>query len=124
MDRYMLVRGDLPANKSAVLLAATADTNARAPFTEPCVLKGIQGHVARGTAVFLKLYDQAEVPDETATPVKTLRLPESSTFAFDFAGGFALLNGLAYRLTTGAANADAGALVAGDVDCLNLDVAL
>jgi hypothetical protein len=53
-------------------------------------------------------------------PFLTLALPPNAAFAFDFCVTFGV--GIAYALTTGAADADTGALAAGDILDLNIGV--
>jgi hypothetical protein len=110
-----------PANQAARLLSAAASVNATLVVARPCALKGIQGYNARASAVFLKLYDKAAAPSEADAPVKTLYLPATSAFAFDFTAGFECAAGLGFRLTTAGADNSNDALSAGDIVCLNLD---
>jgi hypothetical protein len=110
-----------PASTSHRLLSAAASANATLVIERPASLKGIQGHVAAATPVYLKLYDMANEPSEADTPVKTLYLPASASFSFDFPAGFDFASGIGYRITGAAADADTTALVAADVLALNLD---
>lgn len=110
-----------PANATARLLSAAASVNATLVVAGGVQLKAIQGHNARASASYLKLYDKATAPAETDTPKKTIYLPAGTTFAFDFGDGVTFENGLGYRLTTGSADNDTGALTAADVLGLNVD---
>lgn len=112
---------DQPAKDTARLLSAAAGDNSAVAVARPCALKGIQGHNAATTARFLKLYDQKAAPASSDTPVKTIYLPAETTFALDFVAGYEFENGLGYRLTTGSADNDTGALIAGDILSLNID---
>jgi hypothetical protein len=52
-----------------------------------------------------------------------LPLPPGAAFAFDWSNPYSFRNGLAYALTTGAADSDTAALTAADVVGLNVDYA-
>lgn len=110
-------------------LAATADTNPNVVLVGPVILKGIQGLNAKAATIFLKLYanwanrDTGGAPAATDTPMKTLAIPASAAFVFDFSAGVDFPKGLAYRVTAAAADADATALLASDFTCLNVDFA-
>lgn len=107
--------------KTARLLSAAGSVNATLVKANAVTLFHIQGYNARGSAVYLKLYNKATAPDETDTPVKTLYLPTAAAFIFDFDQGYEFTTGLGYRLTTGGADNDTGALTAADILALNLD---
>lgn len=113
--------GGIPS--TARLLSAAASVNATSVKTTPARLYSIQGRVVRGTDCYLKIYDKASAPSDSDTPRKTLTLPAGAGFAFDWAVGIQLTLGLGYRITTGSADNDTGALTAGDVTGLNLDYA-
>lgn len=107
------------AAKTARLLSAAASVNATVVKAAAGTLKRIQGHNARASAVYLKLYDKASVPSETDTPRKTIYLPASTSFdrqQDDYFG-----QGIAYRMTTAGADNDTGALTAADILALNID---
>jgi hypothetical protein len=106
---------------TARLLSAASSDNATSALQRPCVIKGIQGYNAKASGVYLKIYDETTVPTSSDTPRKTLYLPATSAFSFDFSYGVELANGLGYRLTTGSADNDTGVLIAGDVLGLNID---
>ena len=59
------------------------------------------------------------MPAATDTPKMTIYLPAATPFALDLGDGL-FFNACSYRLTTGGADNDAGALTAGDVVGLNL----
>lgn len=119
----MIGKAAQPANACGRVLSAAASDNATAIVAVPAVLKGLQGYVAKASAVYLKIYDKATAPIAADTPVKTLRLPETASFAIDFPAGIAFSAGIGIRITGAAADNDATALVAGDVLCLNVDYA-
>lgn len=101
------------------LLSAAASVNATVVKAANGTLKRITGHNARTSAVYLKLYNQTSAPASTDTPRKTYYLPASTAFVFDLDDYFS--QGIGYRLTTGSADNDTGALSAGDVLGLNVD---
>jgi len=104
------------------MLSAAASTNATSAKASAGRLYAIQGYNAAAAVRYLKLYDKASAPTVgTDTPVKTLALPPGVGFAFDFPLGYSFATGIAFALTTGSADADTGALTAGDVLGLNLD---
>lgn len=107
------------AASSSRLLSAAGSVNATVVKAGPGMLVRIQGYNARGSAVYLKLYDKATAPAATDTPVKTFYLP--ATAAFDLETPFVFTTGIGYRLTTGGADNDTGALTAADILALNVD---
>jgi len=108
------------ATKTHRLLSAAASTNGTSIKTSNGTVTHITGRMIRASAAYLKLYDKASAPTVgTDTPRKTLYLAASASFDFlvdDYFGA-----GIAYAITTAAADADTGALTAGDVVCLNID---
>lgn len=108
-------------NATSRIVSSAATTNATSAKASAAKLFGLQGYNANAAVRYLKLYDKATAPVVgTDVPVKTLALPPTAAFAFDFVGyDFAV--GLAYALTTGAADADVGAVAAGDILGLNVD---
>ena len=112
----------LPSASTNVLLSAAATTNGTSVKATAGAIKSIQGYNAKTAAVFLKFYNKASAPTVgTDTPVKTLYVPASSAFVFDFPAGYVFSTGIAYALTGAAALADTTALVAGDILCLHVD---
>lgn len=109
----------LAANATHRLISSAASVNATLIQANSACLRGIVGYNANAAARWLKLYDQATVPSEADTPRKTIYLPPTSAFALDMADYFAF--GLGFRLTTAGADADTGAVSAGDILGLNLD---
>lgn len=107
------------ATLASRILSAAASTNGTSAKASAGTLKNIAGYNARTSAVYLKLYNKASAPTVgTDTPVLTLYLPASTGFVFDFSFSFA--TGIAYALTTGSADADTGAVAAGDILGLNV----
>lgn len=104
------------------LLSAAASTNAANIKSSAGTVKGIQGFNAKASAVYLKLYNKASSPTVgTDTPVKTIYLPATAAFAFDFGTGVAFATGISIALTGVGTDADTTALVAADVLALNVD---
>lgn len=112
----------LPATNTCRLLSAAASTNGTSCKASAGAIKSIQGYNAKASAVYLKFYNKASSPTVgTDTPVKTIYLPASSAFVFDFPAGYSFATGIAYALTGAAADADTTALASGDVLALNVD---
>jgi hypothetical protein len=104
------------------LLSAAASTNATSAKGSAGRLYSAHGYNAATAVRYLKLYNKASAPTVgTDTPIKTLALPASAGFAFDWPIGYSFTTGIAFALTTGSADADTGALTANDVLGLNLD---
>jgi hypothetical protein len=108
-----------PATRTHRLLSSAASVNATVAVSRRARLIGIQGFNARGSAVYLKLYDKKTAPSEADTPVRTLYLPASSPF--DFSRQVQFKSGISYRMTTAVADNSTAALTAGDVLALNID---
>lgn len=117
-----------PLQKAGVarLISAAASTNATSVKTTSADLFRIGGYNAAASLRYLKIYNKTAAPTVgTDTPVLTIPLEPSKAFsmALGGTGGIYLSAGLAYAITTGAADNDTGALTAGDVTCLSLDYA-
>jgi hypothetical protein len=110
----------------ARLLSAAASTNATSVKASAGNVFKIVGVQANAAARFLKLYNKASAPTVGSdTPIATLYLPPTTVnggiFEFDFgAQPLYFATGIAYALTTAAADADTGALTAADVVAMNL----
>lgn len=108
------------------LLSAAASTNATSVKASAGDVFKIVGVNANAAARYLKLYNKASAPTVGSdTPVATLYLPPSGVgggiFTFDFGSQpLYFATGIAYAMTTAAADADTGALTAGDVIAFNL----
>lgn len=102
------------------IVSAAASTNATSAKASSGDLHKVFGYNAAAAARYLKVYDKATAPTVgTDAPVLTLALAPTASFAFDI-GGYPFSAGIAYALTTGAADADVGALTAADVVGLNV----
>lgn len=103
------------------LLSAAASTNATSAKATAGDLFRITGYSARGSACYLKLYNKASAPTVgTDTPVATFYIPQTAAFDFALNTPLYFSAGIAYAITTAAADADTGALTAADIVCLNL----
>jgi hypothetical protein len=114
------------ANATARLLSAAASTNATSVKASAGNLFKIVGTQVNAAARYLKLYNKASAPTVgTDTPIWTFYLPPTAVggglFTLDFgAQPLYFATGIAYALTTAAADADTGALTAGDVIAMNI----
>jgi hypothetical protein len=66
-------------------------------------------------ARFVKLYNQATAPDQTATPLLTIQLPAGGGANLLAVAGIDFTTGISARATTGVADNDTGAPSANDV---------
>ena len=107
------------------LVSAAASVNATVAKASAGRLYKIYGYNAATTVRYLKLYNKASAPTVgTDVPVATIALTPSREFDIDLGLiGQYFSTGIAYGLTTGATDADTGALTAADVVGLNLWVA-
>lgn len=109
------------ATTTSRIPSAAASTNATSAKASAGVLYSLVGYNAAAALRYLKIYNKASAPTVgTDTPVLTIPLPATAGFAIDFPLGFRCDTGIAYALTTGAADADTGALTAADVVGLNV----
>lgn len=112
--------GPIAALKTARLLSAAATTNATSVKTSNGTVRRIMGFNAAASARYLKLYDKISAPTVgTDTPRKTIYLAATTSFNFEQHDYFG--QGIAYAITTAAADADTGAVTAADIVCLNID---
>ena len=100
-------------------LISAASTNATSLKASAGTLYMIYAANLNAAVRYLKLYNKASSPTVgTDTPVATLPIPASTTgagFALDFGPGFDFATGIAYALTTGAADSDTGAVAANEI---------
>lgn len=118
------------ANASAGVggIAGNSRLLSAANTTNPTIVKATEGRLykirglnAAAAVRYIKLYDKATAPAETDTPKLTLAIAASGVFDIDFGLiGVSFENGIGYRLTTGAADNDTGALTAADILGLNV----
>jgi hypothetical protein len=85
-------------------------------------LYAVQGYNASTSVRYLKLYNSVSAPTAgSGTPVKTLALPPSCGFAFDWPHGYSFATGIGFTLVTGSADNSSTGVTAGDILGLNLD---
>jgi hypothetical protein len=111
-------------NAVSRLLTAAASTNATSvKGSAGNVFKIVVGANTNAADRFLKLYNKATAPTVgTDTPVLTFLLPlTSKNIVIDLGStGHYFSTGIAYALTTAAADADTGAVSSGDITCMNI----
>jgi hypothetical protein len=106
---------------TARLVSAAASTNATSVKTSAGDLFHVTGYNTNAAPRYLKLYNKASAPTVgTDTPIWTEYLPASSRFSFSFPSPMYFSTGIAFAITTAAADSDTGALTAGDVVALNI----
>lgn len=109
-----------PSSNSGIA-AAAATTNATSAKASPGTLFQVIGQNDRASTVFLKFYNKASSPTVgTDTPVLRIPLKASLPFNIPFPSGFFFSVGIAFAMTTGAADSDTGALTLNDVVGLNV----
>lgn len=109
-------------SSTARILSAAASTNATSVKASAGRVYAVHGFNASGSVKYLKFYNKASSPTVgTDTPVKTIAIPALTAFALDWPVGLSFTTGIALALTTGSADADTGALAAGDILGLNVD---
>lgn len=119
--RVVLADNGGPTSNSRIVSAA-ATTNATSAKAAAGVLYSVKGYNAAATVRYLKFYNKASAPTVgTDTPTHTITLPPQAGFALDWPIGRYFATGIAYAMTTGSADADTGALTAGDVLGLNVE---
>lgn len=104
------------------LLSAAASVNATLVKNAAGDLFNIDGYNNNAAARFLKLYNKASAPTVgTDTPVRTMRLPPTAQYSFSFNPPLYFSTGIGFGISTAAADADTGALTAGDIVAQNVD---
>ena len=102
------------------IASAAATTNATSAKASAGYLYAASGYNAAAAVRYLKFYNKASAPTVgTDVPVLTLALAPSAAFNFNL-GGLRFSTGIAYAMTTGAADADTGALTLADIVGLNV----
>lgn len=104
------------------IVSSANSTNATAGKASAGDLHVISCQNTNAAVRYLKLYNKASAPTVgTDTPIMTIALTATSTFELSFPnGGLYFSTGIAYALTTGSADADTGAVGAGDILGLNV----
>jgi len=122
MAQYIWQQG--LAQAASRIVSAAASTNATSAKASAGNVYAVKGYNAAASARYLKLYNKASAPTVgTDVPRLTIYIPASTAFALDWPMGHYFSTGIAYALTTGSADADTGALTAGDVLGLNVEYA-
>lgn len=107
-------------NATSRVVSAAASTNATVAKASAGDVFTIQGYNAAATLRYLKIYNKATAPVVgTDVPVKTITLPATAAFDINLTGEY-YSAGISYAFTTGSADADVGALAAGDITGFNL----
>lgn len=108
-------------NLVARLLSAAASVNNTLVKNAAGDLFRIEGYNNKASAVFLKLYNKSTTPAAgTDVPIYTVRLAPTANFLIEFPTPLYFSAGIGYAITTAAADADTGALVAGDIVAMNV----
>jgi len=116
-------RADTRPSTASRIPSAAATTNATVAKAAAGDLHMITGRNASASVRYIKFCNVASgMVVGTTAVVLTYALAPASNFEID-AGGFYFSAGISYALTTGAADADTGALTAADVLGLNVTVA-
>lgn len=108
------------ATATTRLLSAAATDNATNVKASAGTLVQVKGYNDSVAARWLKLYDKATTPASTDTPRESIYLPPKTAFVFDNLGLYAA--GIGFRITTGSADNDTGALTLADILGLNVSV--
>ncbi|MBA3588195.1 hypothetical protein [Methylibium sp.] len=100
-------------------LISAATTNATSVKASAGALGFIYAVNLNAAVRYLKLYNKASAPTVgTDTPVATLPIPASTTgagFTLAIPGGLAFTTGIAYAVTTGAADSNTAAVAASEI---------
>ncbi len=106
-------------NWTPARLISAASTNATSVKASPGAVGFIYVVNLNAAVRYLKLYNKASAPTVGSdTPIATLPIPASATgagFMLPIPGGVAFTTGIALALTTGAADADTGAVAANEI---------
>lgn len=113
------LRPDAVPSKITRLLSAAASDNATLCASVATNLVRIKGFNASASARWLKIYDKATAPTSADTPILTEYIAPSVAFSFMY-DMLALQVGLGFRITTGSADNDTGALTAADILGMNV----
>lgn len=107
------------SDSTSRIVSAAASTNATSAKASAGKVSRVIGYNAASALRYLKFYNKASAPTVgTDTPVLTIALPPLTAFDLNIEHYFS--TGIAYALTTAAADNDTGALTAGDVTALNV----
>lgn len=114
---------DAKASAVARLPVSAASTNATSAKASAGTVHNLDVYNANAAVRYLKLYNKASAPVVgTDTPVRTIALKPADKTVVTFPNGLYFSTGIAYALTTGAADSDTG-VVGTDISGLNIDYA-
>lgn len=103
------------------IASAAASVNPTSAKASAGSLFSVHGYNAKASIVYLKFYDKATAPTVgTDVPVLAVPLPASAAFNVSIPSGLYFATGIAYGLTTDAADAGTTALLAADILGLNV----
>lgn len=98
------------------IAAGAANQDSQVVKAAPTRLRGLSLHNPSAAIRYVKVYDKATGPTSADTPVMRFPLAASGGgLAREYNGAVPFANGLAFRITTGAADSDATAATANDV---------
>jgi hypothetical protein len=95
--------------------AGAANQDSQVVKAGPGQVYGWQLFNTAAAARYVKLYDKATAPTAADTPRKRVMLPAGGGAVIPNPVGAVYASGVAFRITTGAADADTGAAAANDV---------
>jgi len=107
-------------NAVARIPSAAASVNATSIKATAGRVSWLSGYNAAASVRYLKFYNKATAPTVgTDTPFATLAVPATSAFNINL-GNLYFATGISFGMTTGAADADTGALTAADIVGLSI----
>lgn len=97
-------------------LVAAGSTNATVAKASAGQLYGYQIGNSNAAARYVKLYNKASAPTVGSdTPFMTIFVPAGGSVQLEIPHGLDMTTGIAFATTTGSADADTGAVTAGDL---------
>lgn len=115
---------DRKPNQTSRIVSSAATTNATVAKATAGDLFRFSGYNSNAAARYLKIYNKGTAPVVgTDVPIWTEYLAPQAKFDLAFPKGLYFSAGISYALVTGAADADATAVAAGDILALNVSYA-
>lgn len=112
---------DRKPNQTSRIVSSAATTNATVAKASAGDMFRASGYNSNAAARYLKIYNKATAPTVgTDTPIWTEYLAPQAKFDLAFPKGMYFSAGISYALVTGAPDADATAVAAGDILALNV----
>jgi hypothetical protein len=111
------------ATPYSYISAASANQDSQVVKASAGLVYAIQVFNINAAARYLKVYDKATAPTSADTPVKRILIPASGgggSGGIQIPGGMVFGSGIAFRLTTGIADADATAVASAEI-LVNID---